>query len=225
MRGKNLLLIVVLLLTSCSSNSVSLPDFQGVDENTTKTSLTTLQLIPKIEYEYSDKIPVGNVIKTEPKFDSTAKKSTIVRVYVSKGPSIIESVDSSIQWYQVGSVDDDWEFTRPRIEKGFLLIDCDVKFGSKLSWYVPQNDGEGFGRASVNDKFDKTVPVKILSKKMSYSAGVRESFSLKISVADLDNKKPTDLFLELYANVNRSPTVDSSNKDVKINFSISWPSD
>lgn len=214
---------LVFLLVGCGSNSISMPDLKGVDEKSAKAVLASQQLIPKVEYEFSDEIDEGNVIRSEPDVSEAAEKNSAVKLFVSKGPSIIQSTDSSIEWYHVGYAEDDWNFTSPRIEDGYLIIDCEVKFGSRLSWYDPQSRGDGFGRASINDKFDKTVPVNIISEKLDYKPGVRESFSLKLSVNDLDNPRPTDLYLELYANVNRQPSKKSSNKDVKVNFSISWP--
>ena len=93
-----------------------------------------------------------------------------------------------------------------------------------MSWYDPQEEGDGFGEASINDDFDKTVPVKIISNKLEYRAKELSTFTLSIPITDLGNQKPNDLYLELYANVNRAPSKESYNKAVEISFSMTWPS-
>lgn len=207
--------IITLVLTACGS-SIVVPDIRGVDEVTAKTLLAGKGLIPSIEEVNSDVVEVGQVIQTEPEAGTTVQPDSRIRVFVSKGPSRIESSDSSIQWYHLGYEEDDWEFRGPYIEDGMMVIECEPKFGVAMSWRDPQKSNAGFGRASISDTFDKTVPVAIDFTKQTWPAGVRQSIELLVPVSDLDVQRPTTLYLELYTKV------DGVDTDLKINFSISW---
>ena len=207
--------LVALALTACGSSLV-VPDIKGVDEATAKTLLAGKGLIPAIEQKFSDTVESGQVIKTVPAAGSSVEPDSRIRVIISKGPSRIDASDSSIEWYSLGYQDDDWNFSSPYIEDGVLKIECQPKFAVSMSWRDPQSNGAGFGRASISDTFDKTVPVSIEFSKQTWPADARQNITLSVPVSDLDVQQPTTLYLELYTKVNGDDT------DLKINFSISW---
>lgn len=214
MRLKAASLIVALLVGGCGS-SLSVPNVEGTKEEPAQTLLASKGLVPVVEYEFGQ-APEGTVLRTIPAAGSSVKPDDRITIVVSKGPARIESKDSTIEWYNIGYGKDDWNFTNPYISDGILYIECEPKFASSMRWRDPQREGEGFGRASINDSFSKTVPLVISFDSQTNSAGLRQDVILKIPVTDLDIQKPTTLYLELYA--------ASGGRDltIKINFSISW---
>lgn len=208
----------VLFTSGCGANGVEIPDLKGVEANTAKDLLAGKSLIPRIKYIYNSKIVEGEVVKTSPAAGILAEPDTAVTLYVSQGPKRIDALDSSINWTFITYADDDWEFYTPYILKDVLVIECEPKFGVAMSWRSSNGNDAGFGRASISDTFDKTVPVEIQYEKKFSSANERQSITLNIPIADLDVQRPTTVYLELYAKVN------GSDEDVKIDFSISWPS-
>ena len=52
--------------------------------------------------------------------------------------------------------------------------------------------------------------------KKNINAGVAQSFTISIPLSDLDEDKPTDLYLRLGANEN------GNYQDINIYFSITW---
>ena len=189
---------------------VTIPDLKDVDESSAKIILANKGLIPKAEYVYSNTVAEGNVISTSPAIGSTIPPDTVVKVYVSMGPSMIYSKHSTISWY---STVDDVSFYAPYIEKGYLYIQfTDTVLADGVSW-----KSGGFGNASISDTFDKTVPLEIISEKMEWEKGEKIEFTIKIPITDLNVQRPTTLSVKLAA-------LDSkgNQEDIKFSFSISW---
>ena len=139
-------------------------------------------------------------------------KNSNVTVIISKGPSHVTASNSTIEWYNVKNGKDAWSFYTPYIEEGYLYIECETTFGTSFTW---KNDG--FGTASINDTFSKKVPVELFVDSNTVTANTVQNLKIKISVNDLDVKKPTTLYVKLFA-------LDqySNDFDVNINFTISW---
>lgn len=167
-------------------------------------------LIPNIKYENSNYVLQGNVIKTVPKVGTAVTKNTKVVIYVSKGTSLIVSSDARMEWY---GNQDDWQFHAPYIENGILYIECTVAFGYNMEWQDRYNEGKIIGIASVNDTFDKVVPVSASYEKKSWKKGESQSFTLEIPLTDLNVSQPTDMYIALYT---------ENNGDVQINFYMTW---
>lgn len=204
-----LVILVVFILSSM--NKVEIPNLYNVSEESALSILQINGLIPKIVYEYNDYYEEGIVFKTDPSSGSRIDKNNTVTIYVSKGPSILTSLDSTIEWYHIDSDNpDEWNFNSPYIVEGYLYIDCESIFGTSFTW-------KGFGTASINDTFSKKIPVNIITDDKKIVSGKDTSFTLKVSVADLDVKKPTTLYMKLFA-------LDKNERqiDININFSISW---
>lgn len=216
MKKRVWILVLILLLVGCS-NGVEVPDVYDTDEATAKSVLAANYLIPTVKYENSDEIEAGNVIRTEPPIGDVVDKNTKIYVYVSKGPSKVTSKDSTIHWYNVGSKDDKWEFYSPYIEDDTLKIECfNVVFTQKIEWQDDHNDGTLYGNASINDTFDKTVPVRAKYSKRKFDAKEKQSFTLEIPLKDLNISKPTNMYIELYAKVN------GKDQNIRINFTMTW---
>ena len=203
------LIISSLVLVSCAASTVVIPDISSVDEATAKTLLSQKTLIPSIEYEFSDSIDKGLVIKTVPIIGSSVKQDEKVKIWISKGPRKITSSSSWVEW-ENGA--DEYDFFAPYIEDGILIIESTMKFSKKYELKDYENGGAGYGRASINDTFSKTVPLAIETEDKIFSANTLESFKIKIPVNDLDVQKPTTIYIEFYLTTN----------EYTMNFSISW---
>jgi len=212
-----LLMASALALVGCAPSGIEVPDLAKTDEASVSTFLLNQDLLPEIVYEYSQSIEEGFVVRTDPTSGNLVSPGTKVKVIVSQGPRRIESKTSNLEWTHVGYASDDWNFSKPYIEDKVLTIDAyDVKFGTDLEWRKGDSATTGFGRAAINDKFDKAVPISFEFEKRKVAAEEKHNLKILIPTTDLDNGKPTTLFLELYARVGGSDT------DVNLNFTISW---
>lgn len=209
--------IIAIIVIIYLSTTVKVPYLYNIDSNNAENILTSNNLIPEIIYEYDDYIEEGKVIDTNPYSDQRISKNSIVTIYVSKGPKTITSSDSTISWQHITDyAKDDWNFYSPRIEDGYLYIDCHSTFAKDFYWSNGNGGESGFGRASINDTFSKTVPVEIIYENQFATANTEQNFTLKLSVNDLDVKKPTTLYYKLFAEV------AGEQFEISINFAIAW---
>lgn len=189
---------------------VEIPDLYGVSEDNASLILTSKSLVPQFIYEYND-LDEGLIYDTNPSMYDRVDNNSIVTVYVSKGPSYIQSTESTINWYHVGSAEDDWDFYNPHIKEGYLYIECQPTFGTSFKWKE-----SGFGTASINDTFAKKVPLKIEYNNQEVKANEQQEITLVIPVKDLDVNKPTTLYTKL--------SIEKNNvyQEISVNFTISW---
>ena len=189
---------------------IEIPDLYGVKEENASLILTSKSLVPQFIYEYND-LDEGLVYDTNPSMYDRVDDNSIVTVYVSKGPSYIQSTESTINWYHVGAAEDHWDFYNPHIKEGYLYIECQPTFGTSFKW----KDG-GFGTASINDTFAKKVPLSIKYINQEVKAKEQQSITLVIPVKDLDVNKPTTLYTKL--------SIEKNNvyEEISVNFTISW---
>jgi hypothetical protein len=192
-------------------NKVEIPSLYKKSEDTAVTILENKGLITNVEYRYNDDVNEGYVISTYPNADKKVNKNSIVKIYVSKGPKTIVSEQTTYSWYYISNNSDDWSCDKPYIDNttGNLYIDCNPTFGASFTW-------ESFGNASINDTFDKKVPISIIYDNEDVVKGEEQSITLKIPINDLEVKKPTDLYLELFIKRN------GSQQAIFISFAISW---
>ncbi|MBE5730588.1 MAG: PASTA domain-containing protein [Clostridiales bacterium] len=217
---KKLSLALISVLIVCSlvgcGNRITIPDVSDLDESSAKSILSSNGLIPKVEYIYDDNITDGNVIKTSPEIGSTTTQNSQITVYVSKGPSYFSSKDAIISWYNISSSEDYWEFSKPYNNEGILYIDCDVTFGTEISWSDSYQNGKIIGQASLTDTFDKAVPISAVYQKQNWEAYESQSFILEIPLSDFNENRPSNIHLRLFA------YMGNENINVRINFSITW---
>lgn len=98
-----------------------------------------------------------------------------------------------------------------------MYIYCyNVVFAAKVKWQDRYNDGKMIGIASVNDTYDKSVPVSAYYTNQEYIANEAQEFVLEIPLGDLDVDKPTSMYIKLFADVN------GTSKNIEVSFTISW---
>lgn len=207
-----LIAVIVVIIVIVANSGIEVPYLYGVSEETATSILTGNSLIPNIVYEYDDYVEEGKVIRTNPYDGAKVSENSVVEVYVSKGPSYIPSKDSTIRWWYVDyNKEDNWEFNSPYIQEGYLYIDCQVVFGTSFTW-----KSDGYGTASINDTFDKSVPIDLKISNSEVSPGVEQEVTFVIPLNDLNVKKPTSLYTLL--SIERNGIFEQ----IEVNFTISW---
>lgn len=196
------------------SNIVIMPDVIGLTTQNAVDALKELGLYTVITEGYNDVKNEGTVYSVSHQAGYKIAKGSKVTLHVSKGPSRIESKQSTITyWHAYGSQGDNYEFESPYIYKGTLYIKlkATINSTSSLSW-------RGYGTASVTDKFDKVVPIRMGYEEEQIKKGETQKITLLIPTEDLDTKKPTTLSvkLELYRGSQKKET------QIRMDFTIAW---
>lgn len=226
---KRLLCLVLALVFCCSlcacGANITIPDVEKLDVDTAKTLLAGKGLIPKVEYEYSNDYDYDLVIRTEPSIGSKVSEDTPVTLYVCKGPSYYELPSSLASIYDIEGIEpfvswsdaDDGIGTKAHqkvwVENGYLYISMYIGCKSK---YSVEFYGD-FGDASINDTFDKTVPINVIySSKTINNNGELTYFDFKIPLSDLGVQKPTNLNVRYYLKVN------GERQTGRADFDLTW---
>lgn len=199
------LIIISFLLYGCSKE-IKVPDVKGVNITTAESILTENGLIPIIESEYSIAYEIDKVIRTYPVTSSQVEENTQIKVYVSKGPAIINSKDSILSWFNVvGSTSDTWEFYAPRVNKGILEVELKpyIKSSYKITWLE-------YGEASLLNDYSSSVPFDFV-----YS-DITGFYTLKLNSEKLGNITPNKVFLKL--NYKYGEKQDYLNLELTINW-------
>lgn len=204
-------------------NLIKIPDIEKLDVETAKILLAGKGLIPKVEYEYNNDYDYDLVIRTSPAIGSEVEEDAPVILYVCKGPSFYELPDSVGYMEDVHNIDgfswgDNGEvqtkgFYTPYVQGGYLYIPMFLKCTSKYSieFY------DDFGTASINDTFDKTVPIQVIySFKEVNNEGGETNFEVKIPLSDLGVQKPTNIYIEFDFFVN------NERETFRARFDLSW---
>ena len=226
-----LILVVVLSVSlgACvvqpAEKLIMIPDIEKLDVATAKTLLAGKGLIPKVEYEYNNNYDYDLVIRTEPAIGSKVSEDTPVTLYVCKGPSYYELPDNVGWMGNINGIDDFiWDkedpkglgtknFYRMRLEEGYLYIP--MKLNCK-SQYNIEFYGD-FGTASINDTFDKTVPIKVIyDSKNVDNRGGDTNFEVKIPLNDLGVQKPTNIY------INFDFLVNGNRETFQAGFNLTW---
>ena len=239
MRKKFICLLMVLVwcasLCACAASptmapvteppvkTIKIPDIEKLDVNTAKTLLAGKGLIPKVQYEYHNDYDYDLVIRTEPAIGSKVEEDTPVTLYVCKGPKYYELPDAVGYMKNVNNIDafswgDDGKprtkgFYSPYVKEGYLYIPMYLMCTSKYSieFY------DDFGTASINDSFDKTVPIKVIyDNKSVNNKGEITEFEVKIPLSDLGVQKPTNIYIEFDFYVN------SERETFEAGFDLTW---
>lgn len=136
---------------------------------------------------------------------------------LSNSNSEVESINADasnvvIHWnHTLGSDSDDYNVYNPYIIDNYLYIDIQMKINSPYTVQL-----RGFGYASINDTFSKTVPFDFEYEKSTVEKNEFQNVRLRISVSDLDVQKPTTLYCNLATYVGGKDDV------IKLEFDISW---
>lgn len=215
-----LLCLIIVLIFIIMNRKIPIPNVSGLSLDAAKTILENKGFITNIQYSFSEKVSEDKVISTAPVKNIKVKPNSIVTVKVSKGKSNemqkIIAQDAVMEWFNIGNRNEDlWKFDAPIKEGNYITISCKPTFSKSFLWKGEKK--EGFGVASINDTYDKTVPVKIIYTQQNVEANKEQNIDIKIPTQNLDTQKPTNLYLRLYA-------LDNNNKDftIEISFAISW---
>ncbi len=200
-------------------NMIKVPDLSNVDDSSAKLSITNKGLLPVIEYEYSDTVAKGNVVRTDPSAGSIVEPDTKVTLYVSSGPKSVEAKDGTIEWYHIDSSNpDEWNANNLMIYEGDLYICCETTFGTSFTL-----KSSGFGNASLTDSFDKYVPLALLDLDLKsfpnnteVKAGEPFNFFIKIPLSQLDSERPTHVVCEIVI------LIGEKESQIKVSFNASW---
>lgn len=209
--------------TDPPAKTIKIPDIEKLDVDTAKTLLAGKGLIPKVEYEYHNDYDYDMVIRTNPAIGSEVEEDTPVTLYVCKGPSYYELPDAVGYMTSVENIDafswgDDGKprtkgFYTPYVKEGYLYIPMYLMCTSK---YSIEFYGD-FGTASINDSFDKTVPIKVIyDSKTVNNKGEKTEFEVKIPLSDLGVQKPTNIYIEFDFFVN------NTREDFEAGFDLTW---
>ena len=210
-------------ITEPQVNLIKIPDIEKLDVTTAKTLLAGKGLIPKVEYEYHNDYGYDLVIRTTPAIGSSVEVDTPVTLYVCKGPKYYELSDAVGYMKNVNNIDAfSWGdngnprtkgFYSPYVKEGYLYIPMYLKCTSK---YSIEFYGD-FGTASINDSFNKTVPIKVIyDNKSVNNKGEITKFEVKIPLSDLGVQKPTNIYIEFDFYVN------SKRETFEAGFDLTW---
>ena len=213
------------IVPDSSGKTIKIPNIEKLDVATAKTLLAGKGLIPKVEYEYNNNYDYDLVIRTTPAIGSIVEEDTPVTIYVCKGPSYYElsnavgymkninGIEDFVWWSDAEDGQGTKGFTDVWLEKGQLHIKMYLCCKSEydLEFY-----GD-FGTASINDTFDKTVPIKVIydSKKVDNN-GAPTVFEVKIPLSDLGVQKPTNIYVEF------DFLVDGERETFEAGFDLTW---
>lgn len=207
--------VLVICIILVVFNNRGVPNVIGTQESVAIQTLTSRGYIPVVKYESSSEQASGFVIGTNPGHGSNLNKGGQVTVYVSTGSAAdndCEASDVVIRWYHIyQSTDDDWNVYTPYIKNNYIYIKTEMKLNSSLSVAL-----RGFGTASINDTFSKTVPIEYEYEKSDVTMGEYQTVTIRIPVSDLDVQKPTTLYCRL------ATYVGGRQKDIQLEFDITW---
>ena len=202
-----------------NAQKIIIPDISTLDKDNAISLLINNNLIPVVMELNDEKIKEGCAIKTIPSAGSSVEPNSKVTLYVSKGPEIICSEYVTFQWHNLGSKDDDWDkrISAPILVDDELIFTCNPIMSTSFTWRKPEGNYDGYGVASLNDKFDKSVPLHIVSRTGNeIIAGEEADFDIVVPVKQLEVARPTDLYVDLYI------TVNGKRKSLILSFQIEW---
>jgi len=225
----SLIAIVVFAAAGCAPNTsqvegssakqeidtVVIPDVSGATSSTAETALAALGLIAVIETESSDSFEEGLAVRTDPAYGSQVTVGSRVTITVSSGLDRVTAADSYMEWLFVGSGKDDWPFDNPYIEDGVLVIETNPVFSRSFSWHDVRN-GQGYGIASINDSFDKAVPMRIDVVDEQVEGSVSEDLVLRVPLAGIDVVPPTLLYMRLFIQK------DGQYDEIRLTLTMTW---
>lgn len=206
--GVSIVLALILLIVVLLGNRV--PNVIGVEENSAKDILIGKGYSPVIVYENDNSQPAGCVVGTNPGYGSRLGNGGQVTMYVSAGKASASS--SVLHWHHVtGSQDDDYNFTNPYVKNNYLYLEAEMRLETNYTVLL-----RGFGTASINDTFDKTVPLEYEYEKATVVKGEYQKVTIRIPLADLDEQRPTTIYLRL------ATYVAGRNEDVRLELDMTW---
>jgi len=153
-------------LTLSTPASVNVPDVAGTSLQAAKTSLTSAGLkVGKTKGIYSDTVPSGQVIETNPKAGTSKKEGAKVDIYVSKGTSGFKIKDYTGQNYQ--DVIEELE-KRHGISSKMIDIEWVTDTSYDSGTIISQTPEEGT-KVGSEDKITLTVAAYVMPNLIGYT--------------------------------------------------------
>lgn len=148
-----IVVLICLILALSKTNQTTVPDVSDFDENKAKQSLQAAGLkIGEIEYQYSDKVAKGKVIKTLPTKGNSIEKGKSVDLVISKGAGLTTVPDLVGVYYTQA---------KKRLEKLGFKVEKETDYSTEISRnYVMSQSIEAGERVNAA----KTTIVIVVSK-------------------------------------------------------------
>ena len=220
-------LIILTLILSILFTRV--PAVQGTSKDVAIQRLITLGFIPTEKYEFDSNIEQGLVIQTNPKSKGLVLRGSRIEVTISKGSPIVYSTNWVIQWTNLLSYSygyykaDKWNLESVYIdnEKNVMVIEFDeVILQAQYAFQGTETPGQGFGKAYIYGPEFLEAPMIIKYKDQFFEVDSPNSFVVEIPLTGFDNKKPTNLELEIVGSV--QSYYGLVNQSLFVTLTISW---
>jgi len=184
-------------------DKIKVPDVMDIEFETACQTLADEGFGTFTQYEYSSSTPAGCVTRTIPAAGSYVDEASEIIVYVSKGPSNFMSESSTINFYNLSSTKDEWNFYSPYIDNGILYIPFEyVKLYADVSWFDPAELGYISGYALIDSMEDSYTPVYGKYQYQSVDSGNTQDFTLEIPLLQYNGELPEIVDYWLFAYVN-----------------------
>lgn len=191
-----------------NGDEVQIPDLSGCDEDSAKTLLLNLGLVPVFDEDFSDEVNIGLVAYCSPECLSYAAQGSKVTVYLSKGATYAEALSSKM--YHDSDEDIFFDFYNPVFKNNSIVIDVsillqntgansEICFSELTTAYInsiPINNvvisGEGVGEYVANG----TVCLESINGNYVENYA-KHSITFTIPMETIKNKRPTEIVFEL----------------------------
>ncbi|MBQ9544086.1 MAG: PASTA domain-containing protein [Clostridia bacterium] len=205
--------------TAPSPKYVSVPDIKGLDETSAKAKIYDLGLSVALEYEFSESVSKGKVIKTDPAAKKSVVEKSTVTLTVSKGPQTFGVSEASVSWNDLKEGSGDvWTLDSVAVFGDLLLIHCTVKPGTD---FVIRNSSGGI--FSLADSFDKNASLALSDDLFTpfpdgkqFNAGEEAGLFFFVSPSQLGSKTPGLVKCRIPV------SVDGENSNLEISFEMTW---
>lgn len=191
----------VILTVSNGPTMVEIPDLRNKDYREAQTRIESLELDPKIVDEFSEDVPVGSVIKTEPDVGEEIRLGKIVRIYKSMGPEIITTTVPDL----VGKSKNEASklLTDRKLSIGTIYPEDKTNTIDKISKQEPKAGESIVEGKSVDIYLEESLPAadKIVARKIELEEDPAEPYGEFINVLVNILRSDTNTEEQLYSEV------------------------
>lgn len=190
---------------SSGAGEIDVPSVVGLDKDAATDTLTSAGFKVKTEYEYSNDVPSGNVIRQTPEGKSKAKKDDTITIYISRGTEQVKMISVLGMSEQqardslaginvsVSSVSSDYSDTVPEgcvisqsISEGTFVnpgtsVTLTISLGKKIK-QVTMIDLRNMSQSEA-EKQIKALGLTVSSATSAYSDTIPEGYVIDQSIA------------------------------------------
>lgn len=168
-----LLALCLLCLCSACGRGLTVPNIINVDEETAKTAVAAMGLVPDMEAEYAYGVPAGHVTRCKPAIGNAVAPGARVKVYVSKGVSPTKDPEGAFLCFikEKGYENTEVASTRSKLQS-FCICDVDADKVPELLLQSPGETETNLFVYKVDKETDTIVGWKtetILKDKVGYA--------------------------------------------------------